>query len=141
MKEWAESLMFSTSSSSSSEHEESKGGKGRDPGGRDPLPQGREGTPGTPGGSGEGEEPVLGWSAQLPGWHEVLPAEGLQPEPGADGERRRRSWSPGPPTVPEAAPPGPGPDPSGRSLTWSPPPPSPAPPAPALPHPADRHEL
>lgn len=135
--------MFSTSSSSSSsEHEESKGGKGRDPGGREPLLQGREGPPG---GSGEGEEPVLGRSAQLPGWHEVLPAEGqklhLQPEPGADGERRRRSWSPGPPTVPGAAPPGPGPDPSGRSLTWSPPPPSPAPPAPALPHPVDRHEL
>lgn len=122
------------------EHEESKGGEGWDPGGRDPLPQGREGTPG---GSGEGDEPTLWRSAQLPWWHEVLPAEGqklhLQSKPGADGEQ---SWSPGTPgasTVPGSTPPCPGPDPSCRALTCSPPPA--APPAPTFPHPAGQHEL
>lgn len=68
------------------ETEESKGGEGRDSGECGPVPEDRE---------GGGEGPVQGADlcppAQLPGGHEVLPAEG-QPlhshqEPGVRGFR------------------------------------------------------
>lgn len=73
------------------EHEESKGGKGRDPGECGALPQGREGTgEGSPGRGGGEADPRR--SANLPGRHEVLSAEGQplhrQQEQGDSGKQR-----------------------------------------------------